>query len=257
MSVIVVGDVHGCLEELRQLLYQCDYDRQYDRVIFVGDLVDRGPDPRGVVNLVQDMKLEGVKGNHEEKLIRWRKHEAKKKLNPKHKNPMQKPHPDRQVQWESFTDEEIAYLDSLPDYLMINEQWVVVHAGLRPALPLNKQHPNELQRMRYVRLSDGGMAPLSEELKPETHSYWTDLWKGPQSVVFGHHVFDSGPVLTKTEVPGSSSVYTIGVDTGCCFGMSLTAVILNFHDSGELKDLRFKSVKASKSYAPRPSSPTE
>ena len=71
---LVVGDVHGCLDELRDLLDAVHYSSA-DRLVFVGDLVDRGPDSVGVVRLAQDLGAVAVLGNHERKHLRYEQHE--------------------------------------------------------------------------------------------------------------------------------------------------------------------------------------
>lgn len=64
MKALVIGDIHGCLTELQELIK--DVDRTQTRIILVGDLIDRGPDSRGVINFVRDNAIECVKGNHEQ-----------------------------------------------------------------------------------------------------------------------------------------------------------------------------------------------
>lgn len=69
---LIVGDVHGCAEELRRLVKKADPDR----VILVGDLFSRGPDPRGVWALIKAHDMEAVLGNQDEVVLnRWRKGE--------------------------------------------------------------------------------------------------------------------------------------------------------------------------------------
>lgn len=72
--VIIVGDVHGCYEELRLLLGECSFDEDRDLLIFVGDLVNKGPASVEVVRFVRSLALKGVAysvlGNHDETLLR-------------------------------------------------------------------------------------------------------------------------------------------------------------------------------------------
>jgi hypothetical protein len=68
--VIAIGDVHGCLDELQALLRRCDY-RPGDLVIFLGDLVSKGPDSLSVVQMAREMGSIGVRGNHDFEVIRW------------------------------------------------------------------------------------------------------------------------------------------------------------------------------------------
>jgi calcineurin-like phosphoesterase family protein len=68
---IVIGDVHGCIEELRELLKKCEYCPD-DEVVFVGDLVARGPDSLGVLALVRNLGARSVLGNHDHALLSWK-----------------------------------------------------------------------------------------------------------------------------------------------------------------------------------------
>lgn len=85
---IVIGDVHGCIDELDELLRTLQYKPGEDLVYFTGDLIDRGPSPVGVVRRAREIGAFSVMGNHEEKLVCWFKHEKVRKESGK-KNPMQ------------------------------------------------------------------------------------------------------------------------------------------------------------------------
>jgi hypothetical protein len=119
---VVIGDVHGCLEELKELLAEiAAYDdgrglpKGRDRLIFVGDLVDRGPDPVGVVHFVQDLGAACVLGNHEEKHVRWAKHEARK-AETGEPNPM-RPFDDRRLaEHNALSEADRRWLAALPPW---------------------------------------------------------------------------------------------------------------------------------------------
>ena len=66
---IIVGDVHGCLNELKNLLQECSYDRAEDRIVFVGDLVNKGPDSARVVQYAREINAFSVRGNHDDALL--------------------------------------------------------------------------------------------------------------------------------------------------------------------------------------------
>ncbi len=68
--VIAIGDVHGCLDELQALLRRCDY-RPGDLIVFLGDLVSKGPDSLSVVQMARELGAIGVRGNHDFEVIRW------------------------------------------------------------------------------------------------------------------------------------------------------------------------------------------
>lgn len=69
--LLFIGDVHGMLDELKELLNKADYTTSRgDRIIFVGDLVNKGPESSGVVQYAMDMNATTVRGNHEDKVLR-------------------------------------------------------------------------------------------------------------------------------------------------------------------------------------------
>ena len=78
MRTLVIGDVHGCLDELRALLVRCSFDGASDRLVLLGDLLDRGPDPVGCVQFARELGAESVVGNHEETHLRFRSHRPKR-----------------------------------------------------------------------------------------------------------------------------------------------------------------------------------
>ena len=68
---VLVGDVHGCPEELEALLHEVHFDTG-DRLVLVGDVLARGPDSIGVLDIVRRTGAVLVRGNHEDKILRWR-----------------------------------------------------------------------------------------------------------------------------------------------------------------------------------------
>ena len=245
MRTIVIGDPHGCLEELQELVRTCEYNPRCDKVVLVGDLVDRGPDPKGVVQYARTAGFLSVMGNHDEKAVRHRRHELKKLTNPNYKNPM-KTHEDRRAQWNTFDYDDWVYMEAMPFSIEIGNNWHVVHAGVHPWKSFRQQTSNEMMRIRTL-TPEGKMIALGKP-EPPGSFYWTTQWKGPESIIYGHNVVDE-PVLTvwrnDKELVG---VQTAGIDTGCCFGGTLTAAIL---DSDEPYYLKFVSVPAKAIYSVR------
>jgi bis(5'-nucleosyl)-tetraphosphatase (symmetrical) len=123
---IVIGDVHGCLDELDELIRLVGYPEAGDRLTFVGDLVDRGPDSIGVIRRVQEMDANCVMGNHDEWYVRYAKYERAGG-----KNPMSKP-PHKTALYALMSEGDIDYLSSLPLTYRLDENLIVVHAGLAP-----------------------------------------------------------------------------------------------------------------------------
>lgn len=222
MRTVVIGDVHGCLAELDELLAAVDL-RPSDRLVMLGDLLDRGPDPVGVVRRVRALGAECVYGNHEDKHVRWATHEARRRAKPGYRNPMKSMRADDAAANAALTDEEVAWLDGLPSWLELGDGWVAVHAGLEPMAPLETQSRKRVARIRWVdergRMK-GGDDPT---VQPPGTRLWSEAWPGPQSVVYGHHVLGMAAPRVDRPAPG---VECWGIDTGCCFGGRLTALIL-------------------------------
>ncbi|MBZ4399646.1 metallophosphoesterase [Myxococcus sp. AS-1-15] len=197
---IVIGDLHGCHDEALELLAKVGATSS-DRVIFAGDLVDRGPKRRECVELA--MRHEAILGNHEETTLQQR-HRAAERLNPDHLET-------RQV----LEPEHYEWMARLPHYLRLPEHnAVVVHAGMMPGLPVEAQAPYHLLHAQCIQ--PPAKKSYWPSKAPAGWTFWTHHWKGPERVIFGHTVFDQ-PLVTE---------HAVGIDTGCVYGRSLTAVVL-------------------------------
>jgi len=163
-DVYVVGDVHGCRRELETLLAALDVTPD-DLVVFVGDLVRKGPDSRGVLAMVRDApNLVSVRGNNEEKLLRGDK------------------------TLPSLTDADLDYVASLPVAVSFEDS-LVVHGGVDPRESLADHSVDDLQNARSLR--PGG----SYGDRP----YWFEAYDGPRRVFFGHTVLER-PVVREHAV---------------------------------------------------------
>lgn len=235
---ILVGDVHGCPEELEALLAKLDYDSRKDRLILLGDLVDRGPDSVGAVELAKDLKAELVIGNHDEKFLRYHKHAEKQRLDPKYKNPMFTEK--RQALYEQLRDKHLLeYFASGVPFLRFRPGWVAVHAGVIPNnLPVEVQDPRILRILRYVDPSNLRPMSLEEDLSPPVGGVaWTQIYRGPDRVVFGHWVVE----------PHLKTQWTYPTDYGCVFGRELAAQV--FESDNGLIDPVVVTVPAKQAYA--------
>jgi bis(5'-nucleosyl)-tetraphosphatase (symmetrical) len=240
MRTVVVGDVHGCLEELDELLRICEV-RPADRLVFLGDLVDRGPDPIGVVRRVRGLRAECILGNHEEKAERWRRREEQARETGK-ANPMQAPAPERRAQWLALSADDLAWIRALPVVLDLGAGWLAVHGGFEDK-PMGKQKDDRVLRCRYLDAT-GETVPLRDDLgQPPGSVFWTERWRGPDSVVYGHNVDNLENPKLDAPAPG---VECVGLDTGCVFGGHLSAMML-FPDGTRA----FAQVKAKRVYAVR------
>lgn len=206
---IVIGDLHGCYQEALDLLEKVGATAQ-DRVIFCGDLVDRGPQPRECVELA--MQHESILGNHEEKHIQqWKR--AADQLSPDHlrtRNKLEQKHLD--------------YFKTLPLFIRLPEhKAAVIHAGAYPNLPLERQPEHLLLHGQCITLPKVGGQPGQAQYKsywpskaPVGYAFWANYWRGPERLIFGHTVLDK-PLVSQ---------YAVGIDTGATFGRGLTAVVL-------------------------------
>ena len=204
---IIVGDVHGCRRELELLLEDLAFGTG-DRLVFVGDLVARGPDSLGVLDVVRRTGALVVRGNHEHKLLQWRSarlarlrgEEARTvRLGPIHAELARKLRP---VDW--------SLLETSPFYLDLPEHGLrVVHAGVVPGVPIERTKLATLTRIRTVK-SDGRPSVRDGAV------LWGARYTGPPHVVFGHN---AAPGLQLHR-------WATGLDTGCVYGGQLTALVL-------------------------------
>jgi hypothetical protein len=208
---IIVGDVHGCADELQLLLRRCGHAKG-DRVVLAGDLVAKGPDSQGVVQFARENGVLAVLGNHDAFALAHR-HEGHKQS-----------HQDRRSYIATLRAEDWEYLQALPLYLRLGpakpgeHDTLVVHAGLAPGVPLDQQKREHMLSLRSI--ADTG-EPTSRLL---LHFPWAARWPGPEKVVFGHDA-----VRGLQQWP-----HALGLDTGCVYGRLLTALIL---PEGELVQL--------------------
>lgn len=232
--ILAVGDVHGCLEEFQELLKLVSYRRGVDTVVQVGDLMDRGPDPVGCVRYAREQGFKVIRGNHEDKHIRWRKHEQSRGLK---KNPVRGISGIRAEQNLALSDDDIQWLSALPLKIELRKGLIAVHAGLEPAFSLAQQS-SAVSRVRYV--NEAGVMVGSKNFdKPEGAALWSTRWRGPDSVVYGHAVHSLvDPRIDR--FGGVGACY--GIDTGCVFGGRLSALVVTQDSCIEIVQVQAKAV---------------
>lgn len=227
LKTVVIGDVHGCLAELDELLQTLALRPPY-RVVMLGDFMDRGPDPVGVVRRVRELGFESVASNHDEKHVRWHKHEAARLATGK-KNPIK--FTERQAgESRSLNADDVAWIASLPMSIDIGCGWHAIHAGLEPCKTFAEQKDSQsLLRTRFI--NDDGTAYSAKdrnEPDPTDKWFWSERWHGPESIVYGHHIhrFLGPRIDQRSGVGGGHANVCAGIDTGCYAGGRLTAMIL-------------------------------
>jgi hypothetical protein len=209
---IVIGDIHGCFDELVSLLESINFGAD-DQIVSVGDLIVKGNRSKDVLDLfLGDPRFSSVLGNHDLALLRfWQG--ATTSL----KRCQMQTCSELRANEETYRD----YLASLP--LMIDlGSHLVVHAGVRPGLSLESQSLEDLTELRT----------LGEDRRSRKGVPWYEVYDGEKVVLFGHWP-SAEPRRAKR---------AIGLDTGCVYGNRLTAYVV---ESGD-----FLSVPALRAYDP-------
>ena len=195
-QTIVIGDIHGCYDELVALLKKVSLQAS-DRVVAVGDLTVKGPKNREVLDLFSsDTRFSSVVGNHDLALVKHRRGQDIT-LGPSQKRAIK--------DLEDGGEHYFRYLSSLPFTIDLRSH-IVVHAGLRPKVPLKEQSEEDLTELRTL-----GADRTSRDGLP-----WYEAYSGPQVALFGHWPA-AEPRRAKC---------AIGLDTGCVYGHQLTAYII-------------------------------
>lgn len=226
MATWVLGDIHGCAEELGRLLELLALGPE-DRLLSVGDLFHRGPDPAGVMDLLTAAGATFLLGNHEASVLE-RFHLAPARADASDRPPLR-------AQFPPLDDQDLAgdggrpcvvaperraevvrFLQGHAGYFLEHSQlagagptrdgrpWCAVHAGLVPGRHPRDCHPDELMRVR--RLAGRG------------RPFWYEVYTGPNLVLFGH----TPGAIPRAHRHGGRLV-ALGLDTGCVYGGKLTA----------------------------------
>ena len=195
---LVVGDLHGCYDELIALLDSVKFAAE-DRVVCVGDLVTKGEKSREVLELfMSDARFTSVLGNHDRALLSYWRGEVKKK---ELKSAQRKCAKELKEGRERYA----AYLSTLPLYVDLGSH-VVVHAGLRPGVPLAEQTLEDLTELRT----------LGEDRASREGERWYKAYEGEKFALFGHW-----PAKWPRKGPRA-----LGLDTGCVYGHRLTGYVV-------------------------------
>ncbi|HEV7786289.1 MAG TPA: polynucleotide kinase-phosphatase [Thermoanaerobaculia bacterium] len=213
----LIGDVHGCGDELEELLAGLGYEPDEAGVlrhpagrkaIFLGDLVDRGPRVVDVLRTVMGMVMGGaalcVPGNHDVKLLKWLRGK-----NVRVAHGLQQSIDELEAEPPGFRSDVAAFLDGLVShYVLDGGRLVAAHAGLR----------EEMQGRASGLVRDfalyGETTGEMDELGLPVRADWAAGYRGAAHVVYGHTPVAEPQWLNRT----------INIDTGCVFGGRLTAL---------------------------------
>jgi serine/threonine protein phosphatase 1 len=202
--ILAIGDVHGCNGLLKRLLDRIRIDPVADTPIFIGDYLDRGPEVRGVINTLLDLKttcrnMVCLMGNHESMFLNYYLEGRDEELFLN--NGGQKTLDSYGISFDSagkgtgLPENHLRFLTSLPLSYEVDE-YFFVHAGLRPGIAIADQLPEDLLWIRHEFIDAG--------------------WDFGRTVVFGHTPLPK-PLIEKKK---------IGIDTGAVYGGRLTCIEL-------------------------------
>lgn len=197
---LVIGDIHGCYDELCALLDKSGVQDD-ERIIAVGDLLDKGPQPVAVYDFfTRTACAESVRGNHEQKHLVA--------------STGAMPYPDNQLETRdalgSRYAEALRYMRRLPLYIELDEA-IILHGYYDPRYPLHKQAP-------YVLI---GTSSGEDYILDQVGDDWYEQLDLPKPIIVGHRDYSDGQ-QEMTVIDGQF----YGIDTRCVYGGHLTAIRL-------------------------------
>lgn len=225
----IIGDIHGCCDELEELLKLLGADR---KKVFVGDLVDRGPRVLDAVNLVRNLIEKNgahcVQGNHDDKFARWL---AGHRVTISHGLDTSIADVEAHVKTQQDREQLRRFLAGLPTHVVLDGgNLVVAHAGIREDM-IGRSG----EKVRVFTLY-GDVTGEKDEYGLPVRRDWAANYSGKATIVYGH-----------TPIPKPAwKNRTLNIDTGCVFGGALTAL--------RYPEMELVSVKARRQYA-NPSRP--
>ncbi|CDN53682.1 Serine/threonine protein phosphatase [Neorhizobium galegae bv. officinalis bv. officinalis str. HAMBI 1141] len=199
-----IGDIHGCLAQLKELLAQVEDHAPSGHVVFIGDYIDRGPKSRGVLDLVmagprkEGWRWTALKGNHEDMMVRAHQ-------NGGHDEILWIDNGGREtmVSFDGYVPPEVLSWCAHRPLMHVDEHRIFVHAGVDETLPLEGQRERDLIWKRFASDDDG------------------EFWG--RHLCHGH-----------TALPGNPR--TVGnrtnIDSGCVFGGELTCAVFDDDEPG-------------------------
>jgi serine/threonine protein phosphatase 1 len=204
-KIFAIGDIHGCISHLDRLMAQLNIDAGDDTLVFIGDYIDRGPNPKGVIDAILDIRrtisnVVCLCGNHEDMFLKYCLDRSDEDLYMSNGGM----HTLASYGFAREGTEELILPESHREFFnnlrtyYEKDDYIFVHAGLRPGIPLNRQDRDDLLWIRFEFIS----SPY-------------DFGK---TVIYGHTpVSLNKPLIDKNK---------IGIDTGAVYGGRLTCIEL-------------------------------
>lgn len=203
--LVFIGDIHGCYDELTELLHRIA-PAGNDVVVSVGDVVRKGPAAARCLDLWRERGYLAVRGNNEAKLL------------------------ERALPLLRFFSREDRDVLSRKDLLRYIGSWplvldfpaaavTAVHGGFLPRMRVTAEdvarEQDSVIELRWIRKKEGEWVAVPKERRKRDDVLWAEKWKGERFVLYGH---------TPLREPKIDD-FAIGLDTGCVYGGSLTAAI--------------------------------
>ncbi len=210
--LIVYGDVHGCLDEFKELRHKIT-PRPNDIEVSLGDIINKGPHSKELIEYFMLHKILLITGNHEDKILRYRRFEKlKSKRNPIILSELQK------KVYHSLSRVHFEYLSKAPLFYRFGKV-TLLHAGITNAMRLETLGKKESALIFHIRWLDKKFHFVSiEETKNKGKYFWSDVYDGGSGfVVYGHQPFKEVKVNKNA----------LGIDTGCAYGNKLTAAVFD------------------------------
>ncbi|MCM8539551.1 MAG: metallophosphoesterase [Lentisphaeraceae bacterium] len=209
VRTLLVGDIHGCYRELKELLKKVSYDPLSDRLISLGDLVHKGPKAWKVLKFFYENNLEVVMGNHDWHFLEFLK--GNKKTYPEAEKILLKCEIDKPAL--------IEWMSTFPFYIE-SDDFIAVHAGFNPDRKKFSNTSNfNMMTARYFDTKNLRMISStkvdSHKLKPWYHEYPPEKIDN-KITVFGHWAQPLPRVYKNFRC----------IDTGCCYGGNLSCLVL-------------------------------
>ena len=232
--VIVYGDIHGCLDELKALREKLQIQKN-DIEISVGDILNKGPYlGHTMIRYMQDHHISVIMGNNEAKAAKhYRKY--KKEGLPF----LETLRPFEIATVLSLQEDDYTFLQELPYFIKI-KNLTVLHGGILPGMKLAKLDEVQKKEITLIRYVNKELHPIPWSDEYNRYKFWAEIYDGREGfIVAGHHPFAEPKVCE----------YAMDIDTGCVYGRKLTAAVFEMKkDKVDVKNVKFVFQKAKRDY---------